>query len=42
MANKENKSVTNNKKIGKSPKEKKAAKAAKVEQKTAERKSWEK
>jgi hypothetical protein len=42
MANKENKSSVNNKKIGKSPKEKKAAKAAKVEQKTSERKAWEK
>jgi hypothetical protein len=42
VANKENKATVNNKKVGKSPKEKKAAKAAKNEERTAERKAWEK
>jgi hypothetical protein len=42
MANKEQKGSAESKKVGKSPKEKKAAKAAKVEAKTSARKAWEK
>ncbi len=42
MANKDNKSSADSKKVGKSPKEKKAAKALKVEAQTAARKAWEK
>jgi hypothetical protein len=42
MANKQGKAQAESKKVGKTAKEKKAAKAAKTETKTTERKSWEK